>query len=170
MGKYQSIRHKIKDADLLLWRGKGIIARLIQLAGEYHNHASFAIEAERHQTRRVLLYEALASGVEPEFLSARVGRYRGRCWWYPLRRKYEAYRPAIYQAANNYAGTKYDYKSLFKNIFGYVSADAERLFCSEYLYLAGIDAGLPIKFKMKAPRPDDLLALGWWVDEGVELT
>lgn len=168
--KYSEIRDKIRDGDLLLWRGNGLVARGIQTLGhQYHNHASFAFVFNKHYTKRVMLFEALVHGIEPEFLSARVNSYNGRCWWYQLDAKYEAYRPAIYQAANNYGGTGYDFKGLFKNIFSYVFVDVERLFCSEYVYAAGLDAGLPLEFGLIAPRPDDLLALGWWVKEGHEI-
>ncbi len=167
--KYQSIRHKMKDGDLLLWRGKSVIARLIQLFNQHYNHASLVIEAERHHTRRVLLYEALSRGVEPEFLSARIDRYNGECWWFPLRKEYEAYRPALYQAGNSYAGTPYDYKTLFKNIFGLMPIDVEALICSEYCFVVGRDARLPCKGITKTPRPDGLLKLKWWEDEGVQI-
>jgi len=170
MGTYQSYRDKIKDADLLLWRGHGTVARAIQLFGQYHNHASLIFEFYKFDTRRIMLFEALFNGVEPEFLSARLDRYSGRCWWYPLKNRFNDHRGAIYQAANNYGGTPYDYKNLFKNAFGYVSADAEKFLCSEYPYICGVDAGLPPSFGLLAPRPDDLLTLGWWVDEGIELT
>lgn len=168
MTKYSEVREQMQDGDLLLWRGNSIIAKIIQAMGEYNNHASYIITSEKYDTRRILLYEALAGGVVPTFLSARLERYNGRCWWYSLKAKYEKYRGAIYQAANNYGGTGYDYKSLFENIFGYVSLDAQKLFCSEYVYLSGIDAGLPGISTLKAPRPDDLLMLDWWMD-GVEI-
>jgi len=170
LSKYQKIRGQIRDGDLLLWRGNGLVAKGIQRLGhQYHNHASFAFVFDKHYTKRVMLFEALAHGVEPEFLSARLERHDGRCWWYQLAAKYEAYRPAIYQAANHYGGTSYDYPGLIKNLFSYVFVDVERLFCSEYVYASGIDAGLPVEFGLIAPRPDDLLSLGWWVKEGVEL-
>jgi hypothetical protein len=50
-------------------------------------------------------------------------------------------------------GIPYDYQSIFHQLFGKVSADARRLFCSEYCYLA-------YGFTGKAPAPADMPALG----------
>jgi len=158
---YKSLRHKLSDGDLILWRGKTPIARLIQLFGQHYNHASIIIETERHGVRRVLLYEALSHGVEPEFLSARLKRYWGEAWCYPLKPEFDQFRPAIYKAANNYAGRPYDYKALFSNIFGLVSVDVSRLLCSEFYFVCGRDGGLPCSDQMNTPRPDGLLDLGW---------
>jgi hypothetical protein len=160
--KYSEVREQMQDGDLLLWRGTSLIARAIQLFGERYNHASFVVITTKYDIKRVLLYEALSHGIEPTFLSVRLEKYKGTCYWLKLNKEYEGYRGALYQAANNYVGTGYDYRSLLANIFGYVSVDAEKLFCSEYIYVSGLDAGLPGLVTLIAPRPDDLLILDWW--------
>lgn len=161
---YEDIRPYIGDGDLILWRGTGLVSRLIQLL-QYHNHASLAFNFEKHGAKRVILYEALYNGIEPEFFSARLSDYGyGRCWWFKLRREYDHLRPEFYRCANEFAGVHYDYTSLFKNLLGYVSVDVDRLFCSEFAYVSGKNAGLPGNLK-KAPRPDDLIELlDWWAD------
>jgi hypothetical protein len=55
--------------------------------------------------------------------------------------------------AFQYIGVPYDYKSLFKNAFGRVSADARALFCSEYCFLCYGKTG-------KAPTPGEMPKLG----------
>jgi len=159
---YQNTRPYFKTGDLLLWQGNSAIAKIIQLFGNTFNHASYVINSNICGVKRILLYEALASGVKPTFLSHRLKTYNGSCFWLQLKTKFDYLRCEIYRNANVYGGVGYDFKGLFKNAFGYVSVDAEKLFCSEYIYLAGIKAGLPKGSVTKAPKPDDLIKLGWW--------
>ena len=56
--------------------------------------------------------------------------------------------------AYQHVGTKYDYSSLFKQAIGRVSANAHKLFCSEFWFLACKQAGVPLTGK--APRPGDI--------------
>lgn len=161
--KYATIRHKLKDCDLLLWRTNSILGRAIRYFGHLeYNHASLVVVSLKYGIRRVLLYEALAQGVEPTFMSVRLMKAKGQCYWFPLSEKWDYLRGKYYQHANRLGGTPYDYKSVLENIAGYVSADAQRLFCSEYLFVAGRDAGFPTMGVTAAPRPDGLLSFGWW--------
>jgi len=167
---YKEIRPYINDGDLFLWRGTSPLAKAIQLWSP-DNHASISFEFMKFNIRRLMLYESLGHGVEPEFLSSRVARYKGRIFWYPVDPAWNTYRQRIYEKAEKYGGIKYDFWGLIKNIAGHISADFKRLICSEFVYLAVKDAGIPISNwpLKKAPRPSDLLKLGVWSTLGVEI-
>ena len=54
---------------------------------------------------------------------------------------------------------KYDFGSLFKNIIGRVSSNAEKYFCSEFVWINWKESGLlpyEVDQIIKAPRPGDL--------------
>ena len=155
MNKYSQQREEINSGDVILWKGTGLISRLIRLFGGY-SHASLVIRLEEFEgliDRRFIL-EALASGIGLRLLSRRIEDYFGEAWWLPLKDEYSAAREKIVTWALNQVGTPYDFGSFFKNIFGKVSADGRRYFCSEFVFLAYREAGL-VQGKT-APRPGDI--------------
>lgn len=167
---YADLRPYINDGDLFLWKGADPFSRIIQLFS-YHSHASLSFEFHKFGIRRLMLYEALTWGVEPEFLSARINRYKGRVFWHPVDPAWNTYRPRIYEKAEEYGGIKYDFWGLIKNVAGLISTDVKRLICSEFAYLAVKNAGIPISNWQlnKAPRPSQLLRLGVWSTFGTEI-
>ena len=147
----------MQSGDVVLWKGRGIISRLIRIWSEY-SHASLVLrlkEFENLKDRRFLL-EALSSGIELRLLSRRLEEYSGEAWWFPLKSIYDrtGVRQEIATWALKQVGIKYDFDSLFRNALGRVSADAKQYFCSEFVYLAYKQAGL-VK-RQKAPRPGDI--------------
>ena len=152
---YSKARERMATGDVVLWKGKGIISRLIRLWSEY-SHASLVLRLKEFKglkDRRFLL-EALASGIELRLLSRRLRGYRGEAWWFPLLDEYQGKRSDIAAWALNQVGKRYDYGSLFKNMLGRVNADARSYFCSEFVFLAYKEAG--IVGGNVAPRPGDI--------------
>ena len=143
LSKYLEQRPKIRTGDAILWSGKGIIPSLIKFfsKGEF-NHVSLVIRLTHvgdDLVRRVFLLEALESGIDLNTLSGRLSEYNGEAWHFPLHCD-DFQRGLIFKWALLNCDRKYDYGSLFKNIFGRVSVDAKRFFCSEYYIAACIHA------------------------------
>jgi uncharacterized protein YycO len=159
--KYDSIRSQIKTGDYFEWAGSGLLSKSIALFTGGFSHGSLLLylkEYEGKENRRFIL-EAESSGIVLTLASHRLSEYKGKVWWYSLKKEYESYRDKVAEWALSQVGTPYDFLSVFRNIFGYVSADARRMFCTEYVYLSYKNAGLPIP-DVPAPRPGDMYDLG----------
>jgi hypothetical protein len=91
-------------------------------------------------------------------LSRKLEGYDGQVYWYPLKDEYNELRPKIAFYVLDKIDIRYDYKSLFKQLLGRVSSDANRLFCSEVCNLAWVSAGIDTGFPTDgiAPTPDDI--------------
>ncbi|SFM85060.1 YiiX/YebB-like N1pC/P60 family cysteine hydrolase [Thermodesulforhabdus norvegica] len=156
---YYTARPHIKTGDAILWKGNGLISRLIRLWTPF-SHASLVLRFKRHDTLqdRVFLVEALTSGLELRLLSKRLEHYNGRAYWFHIDVDEKAESAIIDYALTMCAsGIPYDYGSLIKNIFGRVSADATRFFCSEFVFNTWVEAGiLSMPPSGKAPRPGDI--------------
>src|ERR1019366_9951821 len=67
--KYNSLRPQINNGDIILTRGKSILARLIQWSDKaYFNHALVVFAVGD----RLLCIQAMAQGVVPYFLSQEI--------------------------------------------------------------------------------------------------
>lgn len=155
---YEQARPIIRTGDVILWRGRGLLSRIILRFSDY-SHASIVIRPKQYTglQNRVFLLEALSRGFVPRILSERIKHYRGEVFWLPLRDATNEQRDLIAEHAITSAGLgiQYDWKSLILNVLGYVNADARRMFCSEAVYLLYRKAKLDIP-KSKAPRPGDI--------------
>jgi hypothetical protein len=158
---YDEYRPFMDTGDLLSYEGEGVVPSLIRLWSRGISHSGMVLDlAEfRGEKYRKWTLEASSAGARMVYLSRALADYKGRVWWHPLRQEFEAARNAVGCFALEQVGVvKYDFGSLAKNAFGYVSADLRRLFCSEYVFLAWRTAG--IVSGKKAPRPADLPKLG----------
>lgn len=156
LSAYEDCKHTMKTGDVLLWRSNSLIGAAIRFFTRSEiNHASMIIRLAEYEgeERRCYHSEALERGVFPNVLSKRLAAFDGTVWWYQLLPDWDSKRTEIGRRMIDMMGTPYDYPSLFANIVGRVSADARRLFCSEYCYLALGYAG-------KAPQPHELPKLG----------
>lgn len=155
---YEINRDQMKTGDLLLWRSNSVLGSLIRYFSKgIVNHASILIRLESFEgiTKRVFTSEALEHGIVLNILSKRMEEFDGDVWWYPLKPEWEIERKRIGERAFEYLGVGYDYGSLFKNAICRVSAEASKLFCSEYYYICLGQNG-------KAPTPQDLINYGWF--------
>lgn len=160
LAKYNEIRHKMQTGDLLLWRSNSLLGAAIRYFSKGNvNHASIVMcfpEYEGEECRRWTT-EALEHGTVLNLLSRRLDKYDGQVWWYPLKDDWGQQRCIIGRRALSMIGIEYDYGSLFKNLLGKVNAEARRLFCSEYYFLA-------LGMEGKAPTPAGLPGLGIFKD------
>ena len=156
-----AVREEIKTGDCIQWQSNSILGKLIRIFSPQINHSSLALRLDYKglEDRRFLL-EALEMGIDMNLLSMRLDDYDGKAWWYKLHSKFDSLREHIGAWALKRVGTPYDYGSLFKNMMGRVSADANKFFCSEYVYLCYLEHR--IVPRMKAPRPGDLIHLPIW--------
>jgi len=153
---YNQHRQYIRTGDILLWRSSGIIGKAIQHFSKADvNHASLVIRFTEYDLDRIYQLEAVAHGIALTALSNRLANHSGECYWCGIKDIYESNRYSIGKEALSLVGTKYDYCSLFKQLLGRVSVDAQRLFCSEYIAYCWFNAGLPVNIMM-APRPGDM--------------
>jgi hypothetical protein len=150
--KYDDIRERIRDGDILLLRGYYTSSRLFErLTHAAYSHATIAL----WWGDRLMLLQAEAHGVEAVPLSVAIGTYEGRCDWYPLRREANAEiaakLPGVIQRCKAYIGLPYGYKNLFKKLFKrllgihlYETSPTDGMFCSQFVAEAFKSGGLPL--------------------------
>lgn len=164
LSTYNAFKDQMKTGDLLQWHSNSLIGALIQWRTKSDvNHSGLVLRLSEYEgtERRRWTSEALENGVYPILLSRRLESFDGSVWWYPLKDEWNPKRQAIGECAVALFGVKYDYRSIFKQIFGKVSADARELFCSEYCFLCyGMDG--------TAPTPAEMTGLGIF-KEGVKI-
>lgn len=162
MELYTQHQNTMKTGDCLLWRSRSILGWLIRLFSRAKvNHAGLVVRPNEygHFKDRRFTLEALEDGIILRLLSERLRGFRGQVYLYPLKDEFAETRDEIGRWALTQEGTPYDYGSLFKQIFGRVSAEMTRYFCSEFCYVAWRESGLPVS-ETKAPRPGDVPRLG----------
>ena len=155
---YDANRKVMQTGDCILWRSKSVIGWLIRLfSNGGFNHAGLVVrpsDTDCFAGRRLTL-EALGHGIILRLLSERLRGFDGEVYLYPLKDEFAPLRPKILRWALDKEGTPYDYHSLFKQLFGRVSVDMKAYFCSEFVYTAWRESGIPIN-EEKAPRPGDI--------------
>jgi hypothetical protein len=161
---YIRYRDTLKTGDCIQWKTKSVIGWLIRLfsSGDV-NHTSLVVNISGYEgiANRKFLLEARGSGVVLTSLSRRLGDHNGSAYILPLKDEFEDKRVNIGNFAFMQVGIKYDYDSLFNQILGKVSADASEYFCSEFVYLAWLNADIPMyNPDGLAPRPSDIDSLG----------
>jgi hypothetical protein len=143
--KYRQLRDQIKDGDLILFRGKSIISKIIQTSDKntdgssaYHNHIGvvFAVHGS------LFINDANRRGVFPDRLSTRIKEYKGG--------DFTIIRPVVNKYAINYEmkkligradnWIKYDYtngiKELFNRRWGFklkIRLNPMKDICSDYV-------------------------------------
>ena len=157
---YNLHRSAMKTGDLLTYETEGVISSLIHLYSKA-NHAGLVLapkEYEGEENRRWTL-EAVGTGVRVAYLSDLLANLHGRCYWHPLKPEFNDVRSEIGAWALCHSGvTKYDFWSLLKWPFKWVSADLSKLICSELVFLAWKSQGLVTGDRI--PSPSVLETLG----------
>lgn len=155
---YQQHRTQMKTGDALLYRSKGsLIGWIIQKFSDF-NHIGGVLRfgPDEQEVDRVWTLEAVGRGVKPSYLSEKIVSYHGEIWWYPLKDEFDDHRKFMQEAALILKDIDYDFKSLFKNVLGYVSVNLKTLFCSEYYYFQLCYAKIITDNIGIAPRPGDI--------------
>ena len=74
LAEYQKRRDKIKDADVLMYKGKALISRIIRkVTKSEYSHAGIAV----HWNNRLMVLEAVGRGVIVTPLSKNIESYYG---------------------------------------------------------------------------------------------
>ncbi|MCK5617465.1 hypothetical protein KAR91_87185 [Candidatus Pacearchaeota archaeon] len=154
--RYKALRRYMQSGDLIEWGSASIVGGIIRFFTKKEvNHSSILLNLDSFEglKERRFILEALEHGVELNLMSKRLKDFEGSVFWSPLKPEYNHLRNGIAAWALERVGIDYDYSSLFSNIFGKVSQDAKKFFCSEYYHMAMVAAGiLP---KAKAARPGE---------------
>lgn len=107
--KYQAARPYISNGDIVLFRGKRLLAKLIQYFDDaYYNHAGVVFESENH----FFIIDSNRNGVEPDFLSERINGYVDFCILSPKRLSEEREKALSIAFDRGDVGTKYDFLML----------------------------------------------------------
>lgn len=159
---YEVVRDQLKTGDCLGWHSDSLIGKAIRWKTVPSsvpddsplniNHVSSIIRLKEYEglQRRVFITEALEHGTVLNMLSKRLEEFKGKVFWYPLKDTWNVERQAIGERLLQYIGIEYDYRSIVEQIFGSVSIDVKKLFCSEYVYKS-------YGFSGKAPNPYELV-------------
>jgi hypothetical protein len=162
--RYYDNREFFKTGDLLTYDTDGTVSWLIKRWSPGANHAGLVLaldEYEGEEHRRWTL-EATAQGPRMAFLSGLLENLHGECYWHPLKPRYEQNRNAIGCWALEQQGVvKYDFRGILEYPFRKVSADLNRLWCSEYVQFSWAK-GKIIAMVDGAPgaKPSDLPKFG----------
>jgi len=160
LSMYNIHRPAMRTGDLLTYRTNGFISNLIHFWSP-DNHAGLVLDLDSYeglQDRRWTL-EAISGGVHLNLLSHVLEKVHGQVFWHALKPEFNDCRPALMCFGLDQVGAiRYDTKGLLKQIFGRVSADLEKLFCSEYCFLAWKEAKMVTGDI--APYPSELAGLG----------
>lgn len=178
MVHYLAIRHLIRSGDMLEWRSGGLVGKGIRLfTGKEVNHTSLCLDLDQHMGYKEphkFILEANAPGIELNLISRSILNYNGKVWWSALKAN-EEQRAKMERWALLQVGKPYDYKGLFRNILGRVSANARALFCSEFYFISLVVGGLLPWYHfdeargmvrdenglaVKAPRPGEFAKYG----------
>ena len=177
---YKKYQQKLRTGDLLSWSSDSVLGWMIRkFTRSDVNHSGMVIrfqdfeEASVPPSSRRFTLEAI-HGIELNLISRRLENYNGNVYWHALQERFDDKRPLLGAVSLQFAGVPYDYRSLFKNVLGKVLADANKLFCSEYVYITftqcqfvaeATDPKLLIQLaEGRAPTPADMHKLGWWDD------
>lgn len=162
---YLAHRDDIKSGDLIEWQSKTALGWTIRkFTGREVNHTSLLVRPGQFSTlrdRRFLL-EALEGGITPTLLTERLRHFKGTVWWLPLVPRYDRMRQTIAEFAIDVMcrdRPAYDYPSLFGQIFGRVSLDAQRYFCSEWCQFIWCCTGV-LRYLPAAVRPGEFESFG----------
>lgn len=166
LSKYQTYRHFMKTGDIIEFSSNTMLGKGIRLVtGKHVNHTAKVIRLEQYDVERIFLLEALEHGIVLTILSTRLQQHDGKAFWRGLAKNAEPFRLAMGQAALSRVGTKYDYKSILKQLFAKVSIEADKLFCSEFVYWVDFISGAPVKQLAKSPWPGEFGEVGIYGEE-----
>ena len=163
LSQYDGLRSLIKTGDLVEWCGNGIISKAIQhVTGKNVSHSSLVVRLPYGDRERRYIIEAIRTGVEFRLLSDSLQKYDGTAIWYGLRPEYESKRDAIAAWAFDALGKgiHYDFGGVLGQLFKRVALESGRLYCSELIDAAYIDAGIIQPDPQGARRPGDFVPLG----------
>jgi hypothetical protein len=166
--QYEGLKHLIKTGDLIEFASNGIIGKSIMaVTGRNVSHSSMVIRLPYKDSPRRYIVEAVRTGPEFRLLSDVLQVYDGSCVWYGLKPEHDSKRDAIGEwLFNELAQHKgYDFKGVAMQLFGRVSLDAKRLYCTELCEIPYIEQGIIKADPKGARRPGELPTLGIFISQ-----
>lgn len=163
LSQYDGLRPLIKTGDLIEFASNGFIGTgIMAVTGRKVSHSSMVIRLPYQNSPRRYIVEAVRTGPEFHLLSDVLQHYNGKVIWYGLKSEYDSKRDAIGDWLFHELSQKkgYDFKGVLMQLFGRVSLDAKRLYCTELCELPYIEQGIIEPDPKGARRPGDLPALG----------
>jgi hypothetical protein len=130
----------MQTGDLVEWHENSILGEGIRLRTGYDvNHSSLVVVLNSpYMGKRVLLFEALADGIDITFASQRFGADNGHVFYYKVKDAVAPKIPLIEGIAFGYVGTPYDYVGIAEILMlGHqMIGDDKRIFCSKFVEVA----------------------------------
>ena len=163
LSQYMAVQHLVSTGDLVEWRSESMVGRAIRLFTRQEvNHSSLVVRLPYECCERRFCIEALERGLEFRLLSRRLLGHAGQAWWWRLKPEYDPLRDQIGRWAFDMLSENrgYDFGSLFAQIFGRVSLDARRFFCSEFYDAMLLHFGMAPADPAGARRPGEFGNLG----------
>jgi hypothetical protein len=166
MVKYAQVRDQIKNGDVLMYKGRGLVSSVIRwVTHSPYSHAALAV----WWNQRLMVMEAIGQGVIVNPTSRSIRHYRGDAEWFSCKKEIsedDCLRMVIF--AQEELGKSYGrWKAILLGIKILFEHDLEkrdrlkrekRLFCSEYVAQIYNFIGLDLK-KGRSDRftkPDDI--------------
>ena len=152
---YESVRPRVADGDIFLFRGQYLISKLFERETHtFYSHAALAA----WWGDRLMIMQAEAPGIQAIPMSVAVGTYPGRADWYALRREetpeIRERLPQVLREAKADLGLAYGYLDLLKNLIRSAlkvklsdPCRPRAMFCSEYLERAFREGGMSLTGK-----------------------
>lgn len=162
LSQYEGVQPMMRTGDLVEWQSNGLIGRgIMSVTGRQVSHSSLVVLLPYQGSARRYVIEAIRTGLEFHLLSDNLRHYDGKAWWYRLKPQYDCKRDVIGTWAFDKLsqGVGYDFGGVLGQLFGRVSLDAGRYFCSELVDDAYIRAGVIMPDPAGARRPGDFTPL-----------
>lgn len=162
LSQYDGLRPLIKTGDLVEFASNGIIGQsIMRVTGKPVSHSALVVRLPYNNSPRRYIIEAIRTGVEFQLLSDVLQHYDGKVIWYSLRKEYEDKRDGIGEWAFNELSQhkKYDFGGVVAQLWGRVSLDSRKYFCSEIVDAAYIEAGILQPDPKGARRPGEFTPL-----------
>jgi len=163
LSQYDGLRNLIKTGDLVEFASNGIIgSSIMAVTGKGVSHSSIVIRLPYEGSPRRYIIEAVRTGLEFHLLSDVLQHYDGRVIWYGLKPEFDPKRAILgeWLFAELSQHKSYDFGGVIAQLFGRVSLDSKRYFCSEVIDAAYIAAGIIQPDPAGARRPGDFVPLG----------
>ena len=165
--KYNQYRDQMDNGDLMEFATKGFIGwaiRRVTKKDVNHTALLWCVDEFKSVKNRKFIMEALEHGLELNVMSDRLKKYKGKVYWYQLKPEFDKYRDDIASicllAEGRTDEIKYDYLSIFRQLYRKVSVDIEKnSFCSEFCQWVLQEAKV-IEKRKRALRPGEFEKLG----------
>jgi hypothetical protein len=143
--KYDDIRDGIRSGDCFEFAGSTPLGHIIRwFSKQKVNHTEICLsinEYSNYAGNRKFFLGANSHGIELRPVSRALADFKGKMYYRKLRAT-DAQRNLIADWALQQCDVPYAYGNLFRNIWGRVDADARRLFCSEFRFIACVVGGV----------------------------